>query len=116
MARVLLIGVDEQMARGLAQAPELEGCSFQAAVGEADALRRLRRSSFDVVITNPGSTLEEDLPLVEEIRRVRRGVKLILLAPHTTPARPRSPRSFWARLELPRRTAAGLLLRGRPWP
>ena len=48
MAKVLLIGVDEQMARGLAEAPELEGCSFQAAVGEADALRRLRRSDPDL--------------------------------------------------------------------
>ena len=86
MGKVLLIGVDDQTARALARAPELEGCSFPSASGEADGLRRLRRASFDVVIASPGSTLEEDLALVDEIRRVRRGVKLILLAPHTTPA------------------------------
>jgi anti-sigma regulatory factor (Ser/Thr protein kinase)/ActR/RegA family two-component response regulator len=86
MGKVLLIGVDDPTAQALAKAPDLEGCSFQPASGEADALRRLRRSSFDVVIASPGSTLEEDLALVEEIRRVRRGAKLILLAPHTTPA------------------------------
>jgi anti-sigma regulatory factor (Ser/Thr protein kinase)/ActR/RegA family two-component response regulator len=85
MGKVLLIGVDDATARGLAQAPELEGCSFQAAAGEADALRRLRRAAFDVVITSPGSTFEEDMALVEEMRRIRRGVKLILLAPHSTP-------------------------------
>ncbi len=85
MGRVLLLGVDDLTARSLAKAPELDGCSFQSASGEADALRRLRRTCFDVVITSPASTLEEDLPLAEEIRRVRPGVKLILLAPHTTP-------------------------------
>ena len=86
MGRVLLIGVDDQTARGLAEAPELEGCSFQKASGEVDALRRLRRASFDVVITNPASTLEADVALVEEIRRVRRAAKVILLAPQATPA------------------------------
>jgi anti-sigma regulatory factor (Ser/Thr protein kinase) len=83
MGRVLLLGVDAETALRLAKAPELDGCSFQSASGEADALRRLRRTCFDVVITSPASTLEEDLPLAEEIRRVRPGVKL--MAPHTTP-------------------------------
>lgn len=86
MGRVLLLGVDDETARRLAKAPELDGCFFQSASGEADALRRLRRSSFDVVITSPASTLEEDLALAEEIHRVRPGVRLILLAPRTTPA------------------------------
>jgi anti-sigma regulatory factor (Ser/Thr protein kinase)/ActR/RegA family two-component response regulator len=86
MGRVLLIGVDDETARGLAAASELEGCSFQKASGEADALRRLRRAPFDVVLTNPVSTLEADVALVEEIRRVRRAAKVILLAPEATPA------------------------------
>jgi anti-sigma regulatory factor (Ser/Thr protein kinase) len=86
--RVLLIGLDDAIAQGLARSPDLQGCTFQTACGEADGLRRLRRVSFDLVITSPGSTLDEDIApaLVEEIRRVRRGVKLILLAPQTTPA------------------------------
>jgi len=84
--KVLLIGVDETTAQGLAQSAELLGSSFQSAAGEADGLRRLRRSSFDLVITSPGQTFEEDLALVEEVRRIRRGIKLILLAPHSTPA------------------------------
>jgi anti-sigma regulatory factor (Ser/Thr protein kinase) len=84
--RILLVGVDEPTARGLAGAPELAGCTFQSACGEADGLRRLRRTAFDLVITSPGATLEDDLPLGEEIHRVRPGVKLILLAPQTTPA------------------------------
>jgi anti-sigma regulatory factor (Ser/Thr protein kinase) len=84
--RILLVGVDEATVRGLRAAPELAGCAFQSACGEADGLRRLRRTAFDLVITSPQSTLEEDLPLAEEIHRVRPGVKLILLAPQTTPA------------------------------
>jgi len=84
-AKVLLIGVDEATAQGLARSAELQGCSFQAAAGEADGLRRLRRARFDLVITSPATTVDEDLALVEEIRRIKRSIKVILLAPHTTP-------------------------------
>jgi anti-sigma regulatory factor (Ser/Thr protein kinase) len=41
--------------------------------------------SFGVVITNPDSTLEEDLALLEEVRHVRPGVKCIILARNSTP-------------------------------
>lgn len=79
------MGVDPDTASGLRLAQALEGCAFQAASGEADVLRRLRRTSFDVLLTSPVTTIEEDLPLVEEVTRVRPGVKTILLAPTTTP-------------------------------
>ena len=83
--RVLLIGIDDATVQGLARSPDLQGCSFQAACGEADGLRRLRRVCFDLVITSPATTLDEDLALVDEIRRIRRNVKVILLAPQPRP-------------------------------
>ena len=84
-AKVLLIGVDADTAEGLKNASALEGCTFQSATGEADALRRLRRASFDVAVTSPGTTIEEDLPLVEEMQALRPAIKTILLAPSATP-------------------------------
>ena len=45
----------------------------------------MRRASFDVLVTSPSTTIEEDLPLVGEVARVRPAVKTILLAPMATP-------------------------------
>ncbi|HSD28326.1 MAG TPA: ATP-binding protein [Vicinamibacteria bacterium] len=83
--RVLLIDVDAGTAEGLRTNPLLAGCAFEAVCGEAAALRRLRRAAFDVAVTSPVATIEEDLPLVEEIARVRPAVRTIVLAPVATP-------------------------------
>ena len=61
------------------------GCAVDAASGEAEGLRLLRRRAYDVVLTSPHTTLSEDLALLPELRGVRPGVKVILLAPETTP-------------------------------
>ena len=84
-SRVLLAGVGAELAAALRGARELEGCTFQDAAGEADVLRRLRRECVDVLLTSPSSSIAEDLPLVEEIARVRPSTKTILLAPTATP-------------------------------
>jgi anti-sigma regulatory factor (Ser/Thr protein kinase) len=74
-----------EMIDGLRSSAALEGCAFESVRGGAEAVARLRRRSYDVVITSPESTLEEDLDLFEEMREVRPGVKTILLASHATP-------------------------------
>ena len=83
--KILLVGVGAETADALKREPALKGCAFESASGEADVLRRLRRASFDVLVTSPSTTIEEDLPLVEEVARVRPAVKTILLAPMATP-------------------------------
>ena len=85
MGRILLIGVEAETSSRLQAHPELAASAFETARGEADALRRLRKSAFDVAIISPGTTLDEDLAVAEEIRRIRPGVRLILLAPSATP-------------------------------
>jgi anti-sigma regulatory factor (Ser/Thr protein kinase)/ActR/RegA family two-component response regulator len=85
MRQVLLIGTDSDMNRSIAEALTKAGCTFECAAGDADALRRIRRESFDVVLTNPLTTVEEDLALLEEVRSIRPGVKAIVLAPQSTP-------------------------------
>jgi len=85
VGRILLIGVDKATSAALQAHPDLAAATFECARGEADALRRLRKAAFDVALISPGATLDEDLAVAEEIRRVRPGVRLILLAPQATP-------------------------------
>lgn len=85
MRQVLLIGTDSDMNRSIGEALAKAGCTFECAAGDADALRRIRRESFDVVVTNPLTTVEEDLALLEEMRAIRPGVKAIVLAPQSAP-------------------------------
>src|ERR1035441_3401704 len=84
MSKVLLIGKDSEMTRSIVQALGDKECPCECAHGGVDATRRLRRQSFDVLITNPETTIDEDLALIEEVRQIRPGVKTIVLAPHAT--------------------------------
>jgi anti-sigma regulatory factor (Ser/Thr protein kinase)/ActR/RegA family two-component response regulator len=85
MSRVLIIGNQAQVSRDIGNALTASHLPMEHAAGHADALQRLRMRSFGVVITNPDSTLEEDLALLEEVRHVRPGVKCIILARNSTP-------------------------------
>jgi anti-sigma regulatory factor (Ser/Thr protein kinase)/ActR/RegA family two-component response regulator len=85
MSRVLIIGSQAPVSRDIGEALTNTSLPMEHAAGNADALQRLRVRSFGVVITNPDSTLEEDLALLEEMRLVRPGVKCIILARHSTP-------------------------------
>ena len=83
MSKVLLIGKDSETTRSILQALADKHCPTECAHGGAEAIRRLRRQSFDVLITDPETTIEEDLALIEEMREIRPGVKTIVLAPHS---------------------------------
>jgi len=82
----LLIDVEPALREALRRSPLLDGVEFATVTGEASALRDLRRRASDVVLTSSRTDLSEDLPLVDEMREVRPGVKAILLAPEATPA------------------------------
>jgi len=85
MSRVLVIGSHDEISREIGDALSAAALPMEHSVGHADTLQRLRLRSFGVVITNPDSTLEEVLSLLEEIRLVRPGVKCIVLAKVSTP-------------------------------
>jgi len=85
MARILMIAPDETLLKALRASPLLEAHSIEAARGETDALRQLRRRAFDVLVTAPDTCLEEDEAILEEVRVVRPGVRIVLLAPQATP-------------------------------
>src|SRR5215475_14348243 len=85
MSRILLIGSDAEVSREISSALAAAELPAEHSAGYADALHRLRVRAFGVVITDPNSTFEEDLALLEEMRQIRPGVKCIVLAAHSTP-------------------------------
>lgn len=85
MSNVLLLGKETDTIRSIAQALAAADCHCERASGGAGAIRRLRQQSFDVVITDPDTTIDEGLALIEEMRDIRPGMKAILLAHSSTP-------------------------------
>ncbi len=85
MSSVLLIGKETETILLIVQALAASDCHCERASGGASAIRRLRKQSFDVVITDPDTTIDEGLALSEEMRDIRPGMKAIVLAPSSTP-------------------------------
>ena len=85
MSRILIIGSDKQVSRKIGDALTTADFPMEYAAGDADALQRLRMRSFGVVITDPDTTVEEDLALLQEMRSIRPGVKSIVLSRQSTP-------------------------------
>ncbi len=85
MARILSISMDTEGLSWLREATSLHGCEIERANGSADALRLLQSRDFDVVLTSPGTLVEEDLALVAEMRHLRPALRVILLVPQATP-------------------------------
>jgi CheY-like chemotaxis protein/anti-sigma regulatory factor (Ser/Thr protein kinase) len=86
MPRILLIGHHPEFQRALESSSALAGCEVLTAVGNIDAVHRVRSRATDVVLTDPGSPVLDDLRLVEELRASRPGLKAIVLAPAAAPA------------------------------
>jgi anti-sigma regulatory factor (Ser/Thr protein kinase)/DNA-binding NarL/FixJ family response regulator len=85
MARMLMVAPDEALLKALRASPLLESHGIEVAAGDAPAIRRLRQQAFDVLVTAPYSELEEDTAILDEVRHARPGVKIVFLAPRTTP-------------------------------
>ncbi len=87
VARVLVIGKDAQLGQPFEQCLAAHNCEFDYAHGSADAMRRVRQVCYSVVITDPKTGIEEDLALLAEMRSLRPGVRVIVLAQSGTPER-----------------------------
>ena len=83
MQRILIIGDDPTLSETIAA--QLHAYSIEIEEGNAQALQLLRRRACELVLTNPLSSVKEDLALINEIERIRPGIKSIILAPATTP-------------------------------
>lgn len=83
--RILLIGGDPPGEISLTRELEERCCMVAHAAGGADALHQIRITPFSVVVTSADSAVSEDLALIDEIRRIRPGVRVIILAASGTP-------------------------------
>jgi anti-sigma regulatory factor (Ser/Thr protein kinase)/CheY-like chemotaxis protein len=84
MSRVLIVGNRTEVSLTIGAALSKTASSMEYAVGNADALCKLRKHSFAVVITDPESAISEALALLDEMRLIRPGVKCIVLASQST--------------------------------
>jgi len=85
VARILMVAPEDALLKALRSSPLLEGHSIDVVSGDAAALRRLRGQAFDVLVTSPDTSLEEDAAILDDVRLARPGVRVLLLAPRTTP-------------------------------
>ena len=79
MARILLIDPEPSILQAFERSLVMAGHRLDTAAGDVDALRRMRYVAYDVVVTSPATTVEEDLALLDEIRAIRPGVRSVVL-------------------------------------
>jgi len=61
-------------------------CEVETSHGNIEALHYLRIRAVDVVVSDPATTVEEDVALAKELRNLRPAARIIVLAPHATHA------------------------------
>jgi anti-sigma regulatory factor (Ser/Thr protein kinase) len=86
MPRVLLIGDHPEISHGLEASGALADCELVTVAGNVAAVRAVRSRAIDVVLTNPDTSMHDDLALVAELRASRPGLKAIVLAPAAAPS------------------------------
>ncbi len=85
MYRVLVIGSDNPVTHTIGDILSAAGVPIEYAAGPVGALQRMRMQSFAIAITSPGTSIDEDLALLDEMRLILPGIKCIVLAPNSTP-------------------------------
>ena len=81
MGRILIIGSFDDLVDALQREPELRDHEVDKCEGAVEALQRLQCRAVDVVVTDPATSLREDVALCTLLRERRPGVKVIALAP-----------------------------------
>jgi anti-sigma regulatory factor (Ser/Thr protein kinase)/DNA-binding NarL/FixJ family response regulator len=84
MGRVLVIGADDTLATALRESVALQGQTVDACRGAVEALKEARFRPLDVVVTDSARPVNGAMALVDELNRLRPGVRTILLAPALT--------------------------------
>ena len=82
--RVLAIRPDPALVTVLTSVLNPRYYELECAAGNIDTVRRLRSRAFDVVITDPSTSIDEDVALTLELRSVRPEIKAIVLAPEAS--------------------------------
>ena len=85
MSRVLTLNPEPALIQALSRAFAPGSRELQVCRGNVEAVHRVRERAIDVVVTDAGTAFSEDLALAAELRAIRPGIKVILLAPKATP-------------------------------
>jgi ActR/RegA family two-component response regulator/anti-sigma regulatory factor (Ser/Thr protein kinase) len=86
LRRVLAIRPESAFLTVLTRHLEGRHCEVEMCSGNVEAVQRLRMRAADVVVSDPSTTVEEDLALAKELRSLRPAARIIVLAPHATHA------------------------------
>jgi len=84
--RVLAIRPESALLKALAGRLENQGSEVELCSGNVEAVHWLRSRAADVVVSDPSTTVDEDLALAKELRSLRPAARMIVLAPHATHA------------------------------
>ena len=84
MGRVLIIAKDDEVLGALRANPILRDHEVQTCGGNVEGLRLVRERQVDVVLTDPATSIHEDLALVHELFHARPGIRIVALAPAAT--------------------------------
>jgi anti-sigma regulatory factor (Ser/Thr protein kinase) len=84
MGHLVIVGAGGPHVQALQRSPQLSGHPIVRCWGPLEAIRYARGRTIDVLLTDPASTIQEALALVEEMKAVRPGVRVIVLAPALT--------------------------------
>lgn len=79
--RILAIRPDPSLSAMLGGVLDFDRCELETCMGGVEAVRRARAHAIDVVITELGTPIDEDLALVAELVSVRPAIRSIVLAP-----------------------------------
>ena len=82
--RVIAIRPDPALVTVLTSVLSPRYYDLERAVGNIDTVRQLRARAFDVVITDPSTSMDEDLALASELKSIRPEIKTIILAPEAS--------------------------------
>ncbi len=84
MGRVLVLGRTDTLAAKLRANPGLLTHEVYGCDGCVSAVQRVRDQRMDVVLTDPETSVSEDLAFARELTKVRPGTRVIVLAPVAT--------------------------------
>jgi anti-sigma regulatory factor (Ser/Thr protein kinase)/CheY-like chemotaxis protein len=79
MGRVLMIGASGALFDELRGHPGLRGHDVQSCAGLLEALRRLRQQPWDVLVTDPDTTIGDSLAIAAELSLLHPSVRIIAL-------------------------------------
>lgn len=86
MGHILVVGKDQALVDALRSSVTLQNHAVDATRSALEALQVIRGAAIDVLVTDPARRVTEAMAFVDEVNRLRPGVRTILLAPEMTDA------------------------------